>query len=583
RPRNSEAHGWSPIASHCLEVDLTAGQERDFVFVLGYVEVPETDKFTAPGILNKVPAKRMVSRFPDSGSVDEALRELLSHWGDMLSVLTLAFSDEKVSRMVNLWNPYQCMVTYNFSRSASYFESGIGRGIGFRDSNQDLIGFVHMAPELARQRILDLAATQFEDGGAYHQYQPLTKRGNDAIGGNFNDDPLWLILGVSAYLKETGEWPILDEMVPFDNDLANQGTLFEHLKRSFYHVVNNLGEHGLPLIGRADWNDCLNLNCFSTNPDESYQTTENREGGRAESVFIAGMFVIYGEEFARICDILGKQDEAGKARTLIREMVAAVDEHGWDGEWFLRAYDHFGRKVGSAENEEGQIFIEPQGFCIMAGIGVEDGRAERALRSVAERLACEYGIVLNNPPYSGYQLHLGEISSYPEGYKENAGVFCHNNPWIMIAETVVGNGNRAFDYYRRICPAYLEEISDLHKTEPYVYSQMVAGKDAWIPGEAKNSWLTGTAAWNYYAITQFILGIRPDFDGLSIDPCVPEDWERFRVSRRFRGAEYRIAVENPDGVSKGVRQILLNGELLEGTVLPVLEPGTVNEVEVLMG
>jgi cellobiose phosphorylase len=295
------------------------------------------------------------------------------------------------------------------------------------------------------------------------------------------------------------------------------------------------------------------------------------------------MFVLYGREFVRICDKLGKQDEAILALAHIERMKEAVELHGWDGEWFVRAYDHFGNKVGSKECEEGKIFIESQGFCVMAGIGLEDGKAQAALDSVKEHLACDYGIVLNNPPYSQYHVRLGEISSYPEGYKENAGVFCHNNPWIMIAETIVGNGDRAFDYYRRIAPAYLEEISDLHKTEPYVYSQMVAGKDAWRPGEAKNSWLTGTAAWNYYAVTQYILGIRPDYEGLLVDPCVPTSCKGFSVSRLFRGARYNISVTNPDAVSKGVCKLLVDGKETEGNLVPGFEAGSEHDIEVVMG
>lgn len=580
---NSQAHGWSPIASHCLEIELMPGEEKDFVFVLGYVENTEEEKFVAPGLINKAKANEMIRKFADAKAVDQAIVELKAYWEELLSVYQLESDDEKLNRMVNIWNPYQCMITYNFSRSASYFESGIGRGMGFRDSNQDLIGFVHMAPDRAKERIIDIASTQFEDGGAYHQYQPMTKRGNNEIGGNFNDDPLWLILSVSEYIKETGDWTILDVDVPFDSDKKNSASLFEHLKRSFYHVVNKKGAHGLPLIGRADWNDCLNLNCFSTNPDESFQTTENKEGGKAESIFIAGMFVLYGKEYVTFCQKRGLDKDAEEALKEIDAMEKTVKSHGWDGAWYLRAYDHFGSKVGSHENEEGQIFIETQGFCSMAGIGLHEGYPEQAMESVNEKLACEYGIVLNNPPYSKYHIELGEISTYPEGYKENAGIFCHNNPWIMIAETIVGNGDRAFDYYKRIAPAYLEDISELHRTEPYIYAQMIAGKDAYKPGEAKNSWLTGTAAWNYYAISQFILGIRAGYDGLKVDPCIPKTMKKFHVKRKYRGVTYHFQVSNPDGVSKGVKEILVNGKLIKGnTISPLVDVEEVN-VMVTMG
>jgi len=583
KPRNSIAHGWSPVASHCLEISMEAGETRDIVFLLGYVENPGQEKFSAPGVINKEKAHAMIDRYRSSVRVSVALSSLKDHWTALLSSIRLEHTDPQLTRMVNIWNPYQCMVTYHMSRSASYFESGIGRGMGFRDSNQDLAGYVHMAPGLARQRIIDIASTQFEDGSAYHQYQPLTKRGNGKIGGNFHDDPLWLIFGTAVYIRETGDWAILDEIVPFDNDLSRTDTLFGHLERSFRYILNNRGPHGLPLIGRADWNDCLNLNCFSENPDESFQTTGNREGGQAESVFIAGMFVLYGNDLAAMAEKRGQHDLAAEVRGHTEEMAGIIEKYGWDGEWFLRAYDHFGEKVGSRENTEGKIFIEPQGMCIMAGTGLGDGKAVQALESVNRYLACPYGIVLNHPAYTRYYLHLGEISSYPEGYKENAGVFCHNNPWIMIAETHTGNGNRAFDYYTRITPSYSEEISDLHRTEPYVYSQMIAGKDAFRPGEAKNSWLTGTAAWCMHTITQYILGVRPEFDGLRVDPCIPAEWDGFRMTRKFRGAVYQIDVLNPAHRQKGIKEILLDGQLHTGNLIPPFPEGTLHTVNVTMG
>jgi cellobiose phosphorylase len=582
-PRNSVAHGWSPVASHCVAVDLRPGEAKTLVFVLGYVENGAGEKWERSGVVDKRRARALIERFATTAAVDAAMRELRSFWDGLLSRYVLESGDAALDRMVNIWNQYQCMVTFNLSRSASYFETGIGRGVGFRDSNQDLVGFVHQVPARARQRILDLAATQLPDGSAYHQYQPLTRRGNSDIGGNFNDDPLWLIFSTTAYVKETGDFSILDERVPFDNDERLAEPHFEHLRRSFYHTVANLGPHGLPLIGRADWNDCLNLNCFSNNPDESFQTTSNRAGRTAESLMIAGQFVLYGREFAALCRRIGKADEAARAEGHVDRMVAAVLEHGWDGEWFLRAYDFFGNKVGSRENDEGRIFIESQGFCTMAGIGLADGKVEQALNSVKQWLDCEVGLVLHQPAFTRYRLEYGEITSYPPGYKENAGVFCHNNPWIMIGETVLGRGDRAFEYYRKIAPAYVEEMSDRRKLEPYVYAQMVAGRDAARPGEAKNSWLTGTAAWNYYAITQFILGIRPGYDALTIDPCIPRAWDGFRVTRVFRGATYHIEVRNPRHVSKGVSRVSVDGGVVRGTAVPLADPGTVRQVVVEMG
>ena len=582
-PRFSEAHGWSPIASHYLEVELQPGESKDFIFVLGYVENRAEEKWESKNIINKDKAKETIARFDTSGKVEAALAELRQYWDNLLGVFTVDSGDDKLDRMVNIWNQYQCMITFCFSRSASYFESGIGRGMGFRDSNQDLIGFVHQIPERARERIIDIASTQFPDGGCYHQYQPLTKRGNNEVGGGFNDDPLWLILGTTCYIKETADFGILDELVPFDNNPAIARSLFHHLTVSFDHVVNNLGPHGLPLIGRADWNDCLNLNCFSNDPNESFQTTENKtEGSKAESVMIAGLFVVYGREYVALCRKIGKSQEADRAQTQIDLMVESIKNNGWDGEWFIRAYDFYGAKVGSKENEEAKIFIESQGWCTMAGIGQQEGLCIKALDSVKQLLDCEHGIVLNHPAFTKYYIEYGEISTYPAGYKENAGIFCHNNPWIVIGETEAGNGNRAWEYYRKICPSYLESISDLHKTEPYVYAQMIAGKDAFRPGEAKNSWLTGTASWNFYAVTQYILGIRPDYDGLIIDPCIPQDWKIFKVSRQFRGATYHVTVDNPNGRMKGVKEIVVDGKTVLSNLIPLFMDGKSHNVKVVL-
>ena len=384
-----------------------------------------------------------------------------------------------------------------------------------------------------------LLRTQLKNGGAFHQYQPLTKRGNNDVGSGFNDDPAWLVLGTAAYIKESGDWSILDEQVQYENEEGSEAPLYEHLQRSIQYTLDRLGPNQLPLIGRADWNDCLNLNCFSDTPGQSFQTTTNKDGKVAESVFIAGLFVLACQEMAGIANHFGDAEEVTKVQNAATEMEITVWAAGWDGDWFRRAYDNFGNVLGSKENTEGRIFIEPQGICIMAGLGIQNGNAVKSLDLVAEHLATPHGIVLQQPAFSQYYLHLGEISSYPPGYKENAGIFCHTNPWIMIAEAMVGRGDKAFDYYKRINPSAREELGELHKCEPYVYAQMIAGKDAATHGEAKNSWLTGTSAWNYTAITQHILGIRPAFDGLEIDPAIPANWDGFKVTRVFRGMTYK--------------------------------------------
>ena len=600
KPSDSLAHGWSPIASHYIEVTLNPGESKDFVFLLGYVENPFEEKFSDEDIkrkkdgslissqasdhtlVNKKRALETIRRFATAEAVDAAFDELKAMWDSLLDKFTVQSGDPRLDRMVNIWNQYQCMITFNFSRSASFFESGIGRGMGFRDSNQDLVGFVHQVPSRARERIIDIASTQFPDGGCYHQYQPLTKRGNNDIGGGFNDDPMWLIFGTVAYIKESGDFSILDEMVPWDNVPGSEVTLMEHLRISFDHVVKNLGPHMLPLIGRADWNDCLNLNCFSWDPNESFQTTENKtEGSKAESLMIAGLFVFCGRDYVELCRQKGMKDEADRAMKCIDNMVEAVRKHGWDGEWYLRAYDFYGNKIGSKENEEGKIFIESQGFCTMAGIGLEEGMVDKALDSCRKYLDSEFGMVLNNPAFTVYHVEMGEISSYPAGYKENAGIFCHNNPWVIIGETVAGRGNDAWEHYTKICPAWIRD-QELHKIEPYVYCQMVAGKDAAKPGEGKNSWLTGTAAWNWYAITQFILGIKPVYDGIVVDPCISSDMKGYTVTRRFRGATYFIEVRNPDGRQKGIRSLEVDGRPVDGNLVPILPEGAVCHVTAVM-
>ncbi len=554
---DSVAHGWSPVASHYIEISLQPGESKDLVFTLGYIENPQEEKFieakgdeinSCSAIINKSRAYELLSEFDSAGKVDEAFGQLCKYWEELLGRFELSSGVPEIDRMANIWNQYQCMVTFNMSRSASFFESGIGRGMGFRDSNQDLVGFVHQIPERARQRILDIAATQFPDGSCYHQYQPLTKRGNNGVGSGFNDDPLWLLFGTIAYIKETGDFSILDEPVTFDNVPGSEKSLLHHLDVSFNHVIENLGPHGLPLIGRADWNDCLNLNCFSNEPNESFQTTENKtEGSQAESLMIAGLFVVVGKDYVELLSqkALGdKSERIAEVEAAIARMSENVKRHAWDGEWYLRAFDFYGNKIGSKENEESKIFIESQGWCAMARIGAEEGLCDKALDSVKKHLDCEHGIVLNNPAFTKYYIEYGEISSYPQGYKENAGIFCHNNPWIIIAEAMAGRAADAWDHYCKISPAFIKD-QQLHKVEPYVYCQMVAGKDAAKPGEGKNSWLTGTAAWNWLCLSEYLLGIKPRYDGILIEPCLPEGFGTYTVKRKFRDATYELSI-TPD-------------------------------------
>ncbi len=538
------ADGWSPIASHRIEWTLEPGESRRALFMLGYVEVDPDEKWERPGVANKGPSRQLQARFARAEAFDEAWTAVDAFWSEKLSAFQVNTGEAKIDRMANIWNQYQCVVTYNLARSASYFESGIGRGIGFRDTCQDLLGFVHLMGDKAKQRLYDVAATQMADGSCYHQFQPLTKRGNADIGGDFNDDPVWLIIGVAGYLKETGDFAFLRESIPFDSDETNRASLYEHLKRSFRKATDRRGPHGLPLIGRADWNDCLNLNCFSTDPNDSFQTCTNAEGNNAESVLIAQMLLYAAPDYLEICRRMGDIVEADRAAQVLASVQEAVLSAGWDGQWFVRAYDDRGGKVGSSSCQDGKIFIETQGFGAMAQVGADKGYPIAALDSVAEHLDTEHGVVILSPAYKDYHIELGEVSSYPPGYKENGGIFCHNNPWVMIGEIRSGRPDKGFAYWSKIAPSYREEISELHRVEPYVYAQMIAGKEARRHGEAKNSWLTGTAAWNFVALSQWIFGIRPEFEGLRVEPRLPSSVKTATVVRRFRGVTYRIEVEN---------------------------------------
>lgn len=581
---NSIAYGWLPIGVHQIDIELESGASKEIIFLLGYAENSIDNKFLPDGKIRKDEFHEVRARYSNSGQVLEAFAEHKAYWEQLVSSYQAQTPDLIVNRMANIWNQYQCMVTFNLSRSTSLYESGIGRGMGYRDSNQDILGFVHMIPSRARQRILDLAATQLSDGTCFHQYQPLTKKGNADIGGGFNDDPLWLIISVTAYIKETGDKSILYEIIGYADDKFLEATLLDHLYTSLRYTMEHRGPHGLPLIGHADWNDCLNLNCFSTTPGESFQLAGHiADDKTAESVMIAGLFCRACDEMAALETKMGVVKKNGDFKKIAEDMRQTIYAHGWDSEWFLRAYDSYGKKLGSSENEEGKIFIESQGWCVLGGVGLENGYAVKALDSVQKHLATPNGIMLQQPAFSKYYVHLGEVSSYPPGYKENAGIFTHNNTWIQIAETIIGRGDRAMEYYKSICPPTKEEQIDIYRSEPYVYSQMTAGNDAPTRGEGKNSWLTGTVAWSFVALSQHILGVMPDYDGLVVNPCIPHDWKDFTVVRKYRDAVYNIAVKNPHGINAGVKSMLVDGQCIFGNKIPDLRDGKDHSVEIVLG
>jgi len=581
---NSTAIGWAPIGSHCIKLKLNPGEKKTIVFVLGVggrnqKSPPEADPPSAE--------KSKIQKFSNIAIVDKELQKVKDYWANNLSKFQVETPDADMDLALNIWNQYQCRQTFAWSRYASYYESGIGRGMGFRDSNQDTLGFAHMIPNKARKRILGLAAMQFEDGSTFHQYSPITGKG-DLIG--YSDDPLWLVFSTANYIKETGDFDILDEMVPFatigereavqvghhdygkvishkSQVASRKSTMYEHLKIGIMRVAKDVGPHGLPLSKFADWNDCLNM---------------LGKNGKAESILVGMMLVAACREIVKMQENIGKKLEirpclpAGrnwkleirKYKEIANGMREVINKVAWDGDWYKRAFDDKGKPVGSRRNKEGKIFLETQPWAVMSGVA-ENERAKQCMDSVYEHLFTKYGIILLHPAYRLFHPELGEISTYPPGLKENASVFCHPNPWVVMAECMLGRGDRAFEYYKAILPAAQNDIVEIRKTEPYVYCQMVAGPDHPDFGEGKNSWLTGSAAWNFYAASQYVLGIRPDYNGLVVDPCIPKKWKGFAVKRLFRGVKYSIKVKNPYGKNKGVKFLMVDGRRIEGNIAPI--------------
>ena len=582
---NSRAYGWNPCGAHQINLTLKPGQEETFAFILAYVDQGDLPKFDAPFVLNKTRGREILAKYSDLATIDAAFAAVRERWESLLSAYQSPDApDQHLRRMVNTWNQVQCMATFNLSRSTSGYGTGIGRGMGYRDSNQDILGFVHLLPDRARQRILDIASTQLSDGTCFHQYQPLTKKGNADIGGGFNDDPLWLILSTCAYIRETGDTTILEAPCGYADKPGSTDSLLHHIETSITYTLNNRGPHGLPLIGHADWNDCLNLNCFSKEPNESFQTVGDIAGSKAESVMIAGLFLYAARDLAALYRFLGSETDATRVNANYADMLKTVEEQAWDGAWYTRAFDAAGNPVGSKVCEEGKVYIESQAWCVLGGAGQANGRAKKALQAVEKFLyRRDLGCALQYPPYSTYRLELGEVSSYPPGYKENAGVFSHNNTWIHIGWTLFGDGDRALEYYLSICPSAKKD-HDVYRSEPYVYAQMTASQFSPTPGEAKNSWLTGTGAWSFVVASQFILGVQPDFSGLRIDPCVPKKWKSFTVQRRYRGVTYTIEVKNPRGRSKGIKSLVVDGVKIDDNVIPLPTDGrTAVRVEAVLG
>lgn len=556
--QNSVAIGGNPVAVTCIEVNLKPKEKRTIIYQLGVVQEKEH-------------AKPIIEKYKDIENVKTEFKILNEFWDNYLAKFQVNTPDDNFNTVVNIWNPYQCKTTFDWSRYVSFYETGIGRGMGFRDSSQDTLGVNYVLPERVRQRLLDLAKNQFENGHVYHLYFPLTGKGRfpNYLNPNkpyFSDDHVWLIIAVYDYIKETGDLDILQENLKFvDSD--SKTTLYDHLKRAIDFTLNHIGNHGLPLIGTADWNDTLNL------------PGPNNAG---ESLWVALQlhFALLG--MIEIATELNHQNDVLTYSNLAEQIKKHVNETAWDGEWYIRAYTDSGGVIGSSSNDKGKIYLNPQSWSVISKIAPKK-RAIEALNAVQKHLDTDYGVMLFTPPYEGYKDDLGAITTFPPSLKENNSIFCHTNPWLILAECSLGRGDIAYKYYKQIAPTTKNEIADIHRTEPYIFSQMITGKFHPKFGAAKNSWLTGTAAWTLRSAHQGILGITPIIHGLKINPCIPKEWVEFTVIRYFRGANYEIYVKNPNHVSKGIKEIIVDNVKIKGNVLPVFNDSKNHSIEVMMG
>jgi len=515
-------------------------------------------------------------KFRDSAKVDAAFAELSAFWDDYLGKIKIDTPDAAFNSMVNIHNPRQCHTTLNWSRYLSLYQLGLGaRGLGFRDSSQDVMGVLASAPVEAKALMRKLLSVQLPNGSAMHQFFPLTMEANEGDSREegdkqwYGDDHLWIIQAVCAYLKETGDYTFLDEEITFySKELElperEKGTVLDHLQRSLEFTKTHTGKQGLPLLGFADWNDTVNLL------------------GDAESVMIANLYGRALQEMIELLEHLGDPAMVERYQADHAHMKQVVNDTSWDGEWYKRYFEEDGTPIGSRENSEGRIYTNAQSWTVFSGFATDE-RAKVALDSVESKLNTEYGIKLSYPGYNGFDPAKGGVTTYPAGAKENGGIFLHSNPWVMIAETMVGNGDRAFQYYNQINPASRNDDIDTFECDPYCYPQNILGDEHPQFGLARNSWLSGTSSWTYQAATRFILGMMPCHEGLEINPCIPKAWDGFTGTRKFRGATYKISVKNPSHISKGVASVSVDGNPLEGIVVPIFGDGQEHFVEIVMG
>ncbi len=530
-------------------------------------------------------AAKAIKKYRDLKNVDKAFDELAKFWTDYLSAITVKTPDASFNSMVNVHNPRQCHTTKNWSRYLSLYQLGYGtsRGIGYRDSSQDLLGVMSHMPEEALELAKNLLSVQRPEGNAMHQYLPsklALDEGDEANEGDsrekaadgycdwYGDDHLWIVLTIAGYLKETGNLALLKQEIPFyekgkKRAERQKGTVLDHLQRSLQFTHDHMGKHGIPLLGFADWNDTMNL------------------APGAESTFNASLYGKALLEMMDICEATGDMKSLEKYKGWYQEVKKALNDNVWDGQWWKRWFDKDGVAYGSKAQKYGKIHCNGQSWPVISGLA-EGERARKALDSVNKYLNTSNGIKLSWPGYKGFDPKVGGISTYPPGAKENGGIFLHANPWVMIAETIMGNGDRAYEYYNQINPAAKNCKLDEFESEPYCYPQNILGDEHKQFGMGRNAWLSGTSSWTYQAATQYILGIRASFSGLIIDPCIPSSWEGFEATRKYRGATYQITVKNPKKICKGVEKMIVDGKEIDSNVVPFFKSGT-HKIEVTLG
>ncbi len=559
RCSNSLAVGDNGCGSLHIALRLAPGESRDLIFILGVGAPSER--------WNELPSGRdVLAEFGRPDRLAHELAALRAEWGEHISTLQVQTPDPDLNSMINVWHAYQTHMTFNWSRGISLVEAGGRDGLGYRDTVQDMLAVTHSIPGAVQDR-LDLILTgQTAEGGGMPLVNPLTHRpGHEtapAIDHYRSDDTLWLPITVSNFVFETGALAYLDKVLPYADH--GEATVYEHVRQALRFSVAHKGHNGLIQGLAADWNDCIRL------------------GTTGESLFTTFLFCRGCALVGALARLKGLDADAAWCAEEAERVRAAAEACAWDGAWYVRGISGSGSRLGSAQGAEGRIYLESNVWAVISGAAAPE-RAARCMESVHEHLATMHGLVLSDPPHTVPHPEIGlSLLLYPPGHKENAGIFCHSNAWAIVAECLLGHGDRAYEYYRSYLPARYNAQAEVHQAEPYVYSQFTHGKASPRFGQSRNPWLTGTASWTYFAVTQFILGLQPTPDGLRVDPCIPADWPGFEVRRQFRGKWLTIRVENPAHLSRGVRSLTLNGELIAGNVIPAAQLHAENTINLVL-